>query len=57
MSDEHKHISTGESQITINKKVVAIVVLAIVLFVGGIGWMYQVTAIARPATVPTGGYK
>ncbi len=47
---------TGESQITINKKVVAIVVAAVILFVGGIGWMYQVTATARPATVETGGY-
>lgn len=57
MSEEHKHISTGESQVTINKTWVAIIVVGLVVFVGGIGWMYQVTATARPATVQTGGYK
>ncbi|MEG3618066.1 hypothetical protein V5T82_06340 [Magnetovibrio sp. PR-2] len=56
MSEEPKHISTGESQISINKTWVAIVVVGVCLFVGGVGWMYQVTATARPATVHTGGY-
>jgi len=40
----------GESQITINKKWVAIVVATVVLFVLGVGWMYQVVATARPVS-------
>lgn len=57
MEDKPKHISSGESQVTINKTWVAIIVVGLVVFVGAIGWMYQVTATARPATVQTGGYK
>lgn len=47
---------TGISEITINKKWAAIIVAVIIVFVGGVGWMYQETAMARPATVHTGGY-
>jgi len=48
---------TGESQITVSKKWVAIVVVILVAFTAGVGWMYLVTATARPATVNSGGYK
>lgn len=47
---------TGESQIKIDKKWVAIILAIVVVFVGGVGWMYQVTATARPATTHSGGY-
>lgn len=56
MTDKPEIRITGESQITINKKVVAIVVAVVILFVGAVGWMYQITATSRPATVETGGY-
>lgn len=39
---------SGESQITVNKKWVAIVTAVVVAFVAGVGWMYQVVATARP---------
>ena len=51
-----KIVITGESQITINKKWVAIIVAIVVVFTLGVGWMYQITATARPATAHTGGY-
>lgn len=38
----------GESQVTINKKWVAIITAVVVVFVIGVGWMYQVVATARP---------
>lgn len=56
MQNKPKREISGVSQITINKKWVAIIIAILVVFVGGVGWMYQVTATARPATVKTGGY-
>ena len=56
MPDKPEVNITGQSQITVNKKIVAIVVAAVLLFVGGIGWMYQITATARPVTTQSGGY-
>jgi len=60
---QHKHetapkklIVTGHSQITVNKKWVAIIVAIVVVFTVGVGWMYQITATARPPTTSTGGY-
>lgn len=47
---------TGESQITVNKKWVAIIVAILLVFTAGVGWMYQVTATARPVTTQSGGY-
>lgn len=41
---------SGESQITINKKWVAIITAVVVAFVVGVGWMYQVVATARPVS-------
>jgi len=49
-------IMTGQSQITVNKKWVAIIVAILVVFTVGVGWMYHITATARPATAHTGGY-
>jgi len=56
MKEKPEHQITGVSQITVNKKWVAIIVAIVVVFTVGVGWMYQVTATARPATVHTGGY-
>lgn len=39
---------TGESQITVSKKWVAIITAVVVAFTVGVGWMYQVVATARP---------
>lgn len=47
---------TGESQITVNKTWVAIIVAILVVFVGGAGWMFYVTATSRPPTTHSGGY-
>lgn len=44
------HITSGESQIAINKKWAAIITVVVVTFVVGIGWMYQVVATARPVS-------
>ncbi len=49
-------IMTGQSQITINKKWVAIIVAILIVFTLGVGGMYHITATARPATTHTGGY-
>ena len=43
-------VITGESQITINKKWVLIIVGIVVVFTVSVGWMYQVVATARPVT-------
>ena len=53
---QQKFIMTGESQITVNKKWVAIIVAIVVVFTLSVGWMYHITAMARPATTHTGGY-
>ena len=55
-SEKRDFEMTGVSQITINKKWVAIIVAIVIAFTGLVGWMYQETAMARPATVHTGGY-
>jgi hypothetical protein len=47
---------TGHSQITVNKKWVAAIVLILLVFTGVVGWMYMVAATSRPPTVKTGGY-
>jgi|GEM_PF-1380210 len=47
---------TGHSQITVNKKWVAAIVLILVVFTGMVGWMYMVAATSRPPTIKTGGY-
>ncbi len=57
MPKHPKHISTGQSQITINKIWVAIVVVIVLVFSAAVGAMFYVTATARPPTVETGGYK
>ena len=44
----NKPVIPGQSQITINKKWVGIIVATLVIFVVGVGWMYQVVATARP---------
>lgn len=51
MASNKKVVITGEPQITVNKKWVAIIVGIIVVFTVGVGWMYQVIATARPLTV------
>lgn len=49
--DEHrKHVVTGVSQITISKKWVAICIAIMVVFTAVAGWMFQITATARPVT-------
>ena len=49
--DEHReHVVTGVSQITINKKWVAICIAIIVVFTTVTGWMFQITATARPVS-------
>ena len=45
-----KVVITGESQITINKKWVGIIVAILVVFTAGVGWMFQITATARPVS-------
>lgn len=50
MTKDRKVVITGESQITINKKWVAIIVGIVVVFVVSVGWMYQVVATARPVS-------
>lgn len=47
---------TGESQVRVNKKWVAIILAILIVFTFGVGWMYHVTATARPATTTSGGY-
>ena len=47
---KQKPVITGESQITISKKWIAIVVGIVVVFTVGVGWMFQITAVARPVT-------
>ena len=50
MEQEPKPVISGESQITVNKKWVGIITAILVVFVVGVGWMYQVTAMARPVS-------
>ncbi|MCW8915451.1 MAG: hypothetical protein OQK24_06295 [Magnetovibrio sp.] len=57
MFKQPKHISTGESQISINKKWVVIIIAIVVVFVVGVGGMFHYTAVSRPPTEQTGGYK
>lgn len=47
---------TGHSQITVNKKWVAAIVLILLVFTSAVGWMYMVAATSRPPTIKTGGY-
>jgi len=47
---------TGHSQITVNKKWVAIIVAVLVAFTGVVGWMFEISATSRPPTISTGGY-
>lgn len=47
---ERKLVVTGVSQITISKKWVGIIAAVIVVFTVGVGWMFQVTAVARPVS-------
>ena len=47
-TDEKQMEVTGVSQITISKKWFAIITAVVVVFVIGVGWMYQVVATARP---------
>jgi len=49
-------IITGESQITVNKKWVAIIVAILVVFTSVVGWMFQISATSRPPMINTGGY-
>lgn len=48
--DEKKLVVTGVSQITISKKWVGIVVGILAVFSVGVGWMFQITAVARPVS-------
>lgn len=50
MDEEKKLVVTGVSQITISKKWVAIIVGIVVVFTVGVGWMFQITAVARPVS-------
>lgn len=50
MEQDRKPVITGEPQITVNKKWVGIIVGVTVVFVVVVGWMYQVTATARPVS-------
>ncbi len=50
MNDDKKIEISGVSQITISKKWIAIVAGIVVVFTVGIGWMFQVTAVARPVS-------
>lgn len=50
MDEEKKLVVTGVSQITISKKWVAIIVGTLVVFTLGVGWMFQITATARPVS-------
>ena len=47
---ERKLEITGVSQITISKKWVAVITAIIVVFTVGVGWMFQVSAVARPVS-------
>lgn len=47
---EKKLEITGVSQITINKKWIGIITAMIVVLTVGIGWMFQVSAVARPVS-------
>lgn len=47
---EKKLEITGVSQITINKKWIGIITAMIVVFTVGVGWMFQVSAVARPVS-------
>lgn len=47
---------TGHSQITVNKKWVAIIVAILVVFTGVVGWMFEISATSRPPTIRSGGY-
>lgn len=49
--DEHReHVVTGVSQIKISKKWIAICIAIIVAFTAVTGWMFQITATARPVS-------
>lgn len=50
MDKDRKVVITGESQITISKKWVGIIVGIVVVFIVSVGWMYQVVATARPVS-------
>jgi len=50
MDGQKKLVITGESQIAINKKWVGIIVAILVVFTVGVGWMFQITATARPVS-------
>lgn len=47
---EKKLVITGVSQITINKKWIGIITVVLVVFTAGVGWMFQVSAVARPVS-------
>lgn len=47
---------TGQSQITVNKKWVAAIVVILLFFTSMVGWMYMIAATSRPPTTKTGGY-
>ena len=50
MDKEKKLVVTGVSQITISRKWVAIIVGIVVVFTVGVGWMFQISATARPVS-------
>lgn len=50
MDEPTKHVVTGVSQITISKKWVAICIAILVAFTAVAGWMFQITATARPVS-------
>lgn len=47
---DKKVVITGQSQITVNRKWVSIIVGIVVVFTVSVGWMYQVVATARPVS-------
>lgn len=50
MGDERKLEITGVSQITISKKWIGIIAGIVVVFTVVVGWMFLVSAMARPVT-------
>ena len=50
MDDERKLVITGVSQINISKKWIAICVGIIVTFTAITGWMFYISATARPVS-------
>lgn len=50
MDKEKKLVVTGVSQITISKKWAGIIVAIVVVFTVGVGWMFQISATARPVS-------